>query len=29
MFLVHPTLDATHMGLTCQVVNGVMREAVR
>jgi dTDP-4-amino-4,6-dideoxygalactose transaminase len=29
MFLVHPTLDENHMGLTCQVVNEVMREAIR
>ncbi len=29
MFLVHPTLEDVHMDLTCEVLNGVMRRAVR
>jgi dTDP-4-amino-4,6-dideoxygalactose transaminase len=29
MFLVHPTLEATHIELTCAVLSEVMRKAVR
>jgi hypothetical protein len=29
MFLVHPTLDQSHMTRTCQVVTDVLREAMR